>query len=291
MHEFKIDNLPDFVKAVQSTGDIIRGVERPILFWRGQLAGESLLPSVFRGEESPAEKSKRETRQALRFQASAAIRGSAVPATENHAKWLFLMQHSGLPTRLLDWSESPLVAAFFAVEERGNAQEDQKDAVIWLMNPMVLNQVATVAGRGGLHSIQSPTLRESAAYAFDADNKLRGKVYALGGFHDIVQHMTQLSCFTIHGNDHPLENHPKAEKFLTRFVIPACKKSEMRMDLARVGIRRDILFPDFFNLAREIKESDALFPTSTELSRSQAPLGSASRKVSFRKRRTRTGQS
>ncbi|MGA9698130.1 MAG: FRG domain-containing protein, partial [Acinetobacter sp.] len=43
--------------------------------------------------------------------------------------WMFLMQHYGVPTRLLDWSESPLVALYFAVQ--GHKEED---GALWILD-------------------------------------------------------------------------------------------------------------------------------------------------------------
>lgn len=51
--------------------------------------------------------------------------------------WLYLAQHHGVPTRLLDWSEGSHIALFFAVASR--SEDDTKDACVWALNPGELN--------------------------------------------------------------------------------------------------------------------------------------------------------
>ena len=245
----KIESVPirDFGHLMTETSATGGVPERR--FWRGQLEGELLVPTVFR---SPL-LAQREVRMTLDFRQVSPARMSEHPRDDEHVKWLVLMRHNTLPARLLDWSESPLVAAFFALDRRDGA--DEKDAVIWRLDALRLNDYQ--ARERVLHNISSIRVREFAELAFGrrpAQFRNLAGVAAMAPYHFSPQHMAQQSCFTIHRDGKPMEQRRGSEKFLKKFVVPAKLKREFRARLEATGMGRHCLFPDPTNLATVLRE-------------------------------------
>src|SRR5258708_2174502 len=122
---------------IRSVGDLIRNVlqkdwSNEILWFRGQRSADwDVWPHIWRNYDT-----RDEQNFTNRFRCRAAARRESLPHAENFAGWLSLMQHYGLPTRLLDWTRSPLIAAYFALSEH----TVKGDAALWMLKPHTLNR-------------------------------------------------------------------------------------------------------------------------------------------------------
>jgi hypothetical protein len=98
--------------------------------FRGQREPEwKLLPSIARIDGI---KTLKNDTLAQFKQASRGRRGKA-PASLSDDEWWALGQHHGLKTTLLDWTESPFVAAFFAFSTERNLKVLPKDRIIYAL--------------------------------------------------------------------------------------------------------------------------------------------------------------
>ncbi len=127
------------------------------IWFRGQTTSAPVVPRIFR----PAKRSKLlspfdETSLYMHFQVRAR---DHISGELDDFDWLCLMQHYDLPTRLLDWSESILIALYFAVAEKHDGREirGNTDGKLIILNAKQLNGCKTnrLSGFPGIYAPMS----------------------------------------------------------------------------------------------------------------------------------------
>ena len=102
--------------------------------FRGQRESEWTLQTSFDREirvfhdrgHYPLDRQTEENELLFRFQQQVHNYVHHLPSVDDRAGWLALMQHYGVPTRLMDWTQSPYVALYFAVEEKPRGLETNR---------------------------------------------------------------------------------------------------------------------------------------------------------------------
>lgn len=139
----------------------------------------------------------------------------------NDWDWLALGQQYGLPTRLLDWTENPLVACFFAVVE-----PSQDDSVIY--------------------SYQNRSYIDVEKYPDPFHYHKVGKFIPK---HISPRITNQGGLFTIHPHPYvPLETNE-----MEKIIIPNRIRLELRETLSKYGVDRFSLFPSLDGLAAHVE--------------------------------------
>ena len=155
------------------------------------------------------------------------------------------MQHYRVPTRLLDWTESPLVALYFAVERCS-----PNDGALWMLNPLELNRVSRISPDYDRYvpSFDDDTVSNYLPSVLRAEYTTRRDPIAVIGPRNTSRMQAQLGVFTIiHRDATPVEcvgdkNH------IRKFRIPANAKCEIRKELHLLAVTQFQLFPDLQGL-------------------------------------------
>lgn len=263
MKTYRVTTLQEFVSKVCA---LTLDFGNVMLWWRGQADSNwKLAPGVFRCGNS-----KKEININARFRMKAKSRYANCPISDASFPWLFLMQHYRLPTRILDWTESPLIALYFAVE---NEKEDDKESVIWALKPSSLNSAQI--NRNNILSPGHPDLKRVFTEAFHLNEENADqRIVAIQTEQIDIRHLVQQSEFTIHGCATPMENLFESDKFLGKILVPSIAKKELRTMLNILGITRSYLFPDLENLSAELASQDFDYHTGSTDNTGNMPTAS-----------------
>jgi len=240
-----IKSIEVFIEQIVECRDKWTTKGRP--WFRGQRIDRPLLPRLFREHYD-----ENELVQIFRMKAPMLYE---TPNKSEWDKWLCLMQHSGAPTRLLDWTEGALIALYFAIYK---FNKKNSKPVVWMMDPLILNQISIGQLIYPL-SFSGPGIK-NFHYAFEKSLDAYEKPVALYPVEVHIRMSVQKSCFTIHGIDNRSieeifsNTHLLKENYLVKFNIDINSCEEMLSILKTLGISHSTLFPDIDGLGFELSQ-------------------------------------
>ena len=196
-----------------------------------------------------------------------------IPQNASAADVYFLAQHHGMPTRLLDWTTSPVVALFAAV-----VTEPERDGALYVLHPQDLIPSAPHRDQPDwptdVVAMDHPLLSKTVEYLLDEPGaEAFSHPFILPVAPDLRagRMLQQSSCFTLHMPPHTTLGDPSPPRkphwsvdCATKHVIPAAEKPKLLIDLRRMGINWATLFPDEDHIAQEIRTAWELLPPTRQ---------------------------
>ena len=213
MENFTINSVKDFISILDE-----RNIKPDIDFFRGHSdINYKLIPSI--GRLFPKDLKRTKDFEQDMMSEFRRMHTLHVDRCNNEFELLFLAQHHGLPTRLLDWSYNPLVALYFAV-----CSNYDKDGCVYQYFP---SRMIFVDNRD--------------PYTIESNFLIKPIITN-------ERYKNQNSVFIIYAN--PTEEE---SDIYAKYRIQAAYKKHILMSLRKIGISHSFIYPTLEGLCKDIK--------------------------------------
>lgn len=233
-----IYKLSDYMKYVETLPD-------KYSLSRGQSGNYPLLPSALRRDSRGNRKYSRQTISNFlnQFKLNSHYYMDSPWDIKNDYEWMIHAQHYGIPTRLMDFTQSHIIALMFAVEN-AFVDEEAKDAVVWFLDPKALNLKHST--RTDMYVLSTENDRELKLDECDGPvavqgRRLNNRINAQNGVFIYFQ-----------DGDNPLEELCTSEDVLKKVTISGQSKKDILVSLYAMGIGFSQIYPELSSVSKDI---------------------------------------
>ena len=178
---------------------------------------------------------------------------------EHLIEWLALMQHHGAPTRLLDFSRSPFIAAYFAYEQC--FVQNDINVAVWAINLNFLREKALeeLETEFSIDIKENKNLINEKLFEKIFFENNRNLVFPVEPFKMNRRYSLQQSTFVSTGNSNESFINQlnflgqEISKAVIRIELPSILQKEVLRDLQRMNLNRASLFPDLDGYAASLR--------------------------------------
>lgn len=240
--------------------------------YRGQSnAAFNLLPSIYRDDNR--------RRESEFFYACTSRMATEFRSISSTFEILVKLQHYMVPTRLLDITDSPLVALYFAIENADDV------GVVYKFQPLqaqikrydslsasLICSLAKFSKQIARQKLEWEMRRHYNAFACEDPEKIAntlGSCYFVDPLKENPRIISQKGCFIVVGSDTTYEIHRdmfvrnqkssalvEIEQKATKLLITKELKKCLQLKLGDLGISHFSIYPDLTSIGKEVKEMD-----------------------------------
>jgi hypothetical protein len=255
MKHSRVSDLPEYLAAVDAVIGSWAQYDAQLTPWFRGVHGDrdDLLPSLYRGRFAPLDHAD-EAALMLEFKRVAPSLQQGLPQHTRHIDWLAIAQHHGLPTRLLDWTESSLAALFFALEPKAVRSAAPPQPSVWMLDPDWLNRRARIADRVLVLTDEPENQEVDQRWGVLRRSDCGCAPISIRPVQLATRVAAQSGVFTLFGSGREaLDQLPEASQHLAKIEIEPAAIGSLREELRRAGVTAVTLFPDLDGLSRYLK--------------------------------------